>query len=50
MRGVANGQQTEVYSYHKTAKEVLEALHRRSESFELRGLVACLLECEHLAG
>ena len=23
--------------------------HRRSEGFELRGLVACLLECKHLA-
>ena len=24
-------------------------VHRRSESFELRGLVAYLLECKHLA-
>ena len=24
-------------------------LHRRSESFDLRGLVACLMECKHLA-
>ena len=27
----------------------LLAIHRRSESLELRGLVACLLECKHLA-